>query len=69
MALELPHDVVNVCLTFEAVAYEFGHGERGYFVIAYKRGFVSLSQSSGVIYALMGCTITRMKIMELVERG
>ena len=69
MTFKLPHDVVNKCLTFEAVADEFGHRERGDFVIACKRGFVSLSQSSGVIYALMGCTITRMKIMELVERG
>ena len=49
MTFELTHDVVNEYLSFEAVAYEFRHRERGYFLISSKGGFVSLSQSSGAI--------------------
>ena len=66
VSFELPHKVIYKLLTFEAITYEFGQRECGYFLIASQRS-VSLSKSISVIYALMGYTIAGMIIKQLVE--
>ena len=59
LSFKYPRDVINVILSIEAFAIEFGNRERRDFVIISPWGMF-FTDSSGFIYALRGMTIVSM---------